>query len=300
MRENMELLRWLETAVSGIRFKPDRAEVRAELLAHVEDKTLDLMRIFPNIDPDEAQERALAGMGDPEELKISLAKIHRPWLGYLWQVSRVLTVVLLVLTLILWGSRAVENWKARYADQKYNQENGYDWNYVDECYESGIDPWRADGPYPAKDDGTIRTPLASLHPESSVWTGGYRFRLERAGLFCFQDGTEDPGEWWLFCEARALGLPWEPMSVEVISRLRAVDSTGRTYASSYEVYDLMLDHEGHVMVNSGGTAGLEQSFDLDIIGITPGAEWIRLEYDYAGTRWSLTIPLEAEGGGADG
>ncbi len=28
MRENMALLRWLETAVSGIRFKPDRLAVR--------------------------------------------------------------------------------------------------------------------------------------------------------------------------------------------------------------------------------------------------------------------------------
>ena len=61
MRENMALLRWLETAVSGIRFKPDRLAVRAELYAHLEDKALDLMRIFPDIDPDEARDRALAG-----------------------------------------------------------------------------------------------------------------------------------------------------------------------------------------------------------------------------------------------
>ena len=66
MRENMALLRWLETAVSGIRFKPDRLAVRAELYAHLEDRTLDLLRIFPDMDPDEARDRALSTMGDAE------------------------------------------------------------------------------------------------------------------------------------------------------------------------------------------------------------------------------------------
>lgn len=101
MRENMALLRWLETAVSGIRFKPDRLAVRAELYAHLEDKTLDLIRIFPDIDPDEARDRALAGMGDAEELKKKLEKIHRPWLGYLWTASRFLVWALLALCLVL-------------------------------------------------------------------------------------------------------------------------------------------------------------------------------------------------------
>lgn len=292
--------KWLDTAVSGIRFGPDRAAVRKELLQHIEDKTADLRRIFPDIPEDEAADRALAGMGEAEELKISLAKVHRPWLGYLWQASRVLAAVLLALTLFLYGGRALDNWEARYEIQKNLQENGYyDLDYADECYKSGIDPWRADGPCP-KEDGTTRTPLAALRPEDSVRAGGYRFRMERAGLFQFQHGPEDPGYWRLFGEARALGLPWEPVQEAVLWRLRAVDSAGNQYASSHEVYDLNLDHEGYVVVNGNGSAGLEQSFDVQIIDITPGAEWIRLEYDYMGTQWSLTIPLESDGGKADG
>ena len=38
---------WLDRATAGIRFKPDREEVRAELEAHLEDKALDFQRIFP-------------------------------------------------------------------------------------------------------------------------------------------------------------------------------------------------------------------------------------------------------------
>lgn len=294
MRDSIAVRKWLDIAASGVRFAPDRETVKAELMEHIEDKTADLIRIFPDMEEKDAQERALAAMGDPEELKISLAKVHRPWLGYLWQASRVLAAVLLVLTLFLCGMKTLENWKARYENQKNIQENGYhDFDYVNECYKSGIDPWRADGPYP-KEDSVIRTPLAALRPEGSVRAGGYRFRMERAGLFHFRNGPGDPGYWRLFGEARALGLPWEPVQGAVLWRLRAVDSAGNQYASSHEVYNLHLDHEGYVMVNSNGSAGLEQSFDVEIIGITPGAEWIRLEYDHMGTQWSLTIPLEVE------
>ena len=44
--------RWLDTAVSGIRFGLDQREVRAELEGHIEDKMADLKRIFPDIPPD--------------------------------------------------------------------------------------------------------------------------------------------------------------------------------------------------------------------------------------------------------
>ena len=68
--------------------RPDREEVRAELSAHLEDKALDFQRIFPGLTEEEAQERAAAEMGDPVEIGKELAKIHRPWLGYLWRASQ--------------------------------------------------------------------------------------------------------------------------------------------------------------------------------------------------------------------
>lgn len=103
----MEQKSWLDTAVSGIRFGPDRRAVREELEGHIEDKIADFRRIFPGISDEEARVRALAGMGDPEELKLSLAKIHRPWLGRLWTASRwALWVTLLALNLVALGTRS--------------------------------------------------------------------------------------------------------------------------------------------------------------------------------------------------
>ena len=68
-RQLNKMQQWLDTAVGGIRFGPDRKEVRAELQAHLEDKTADLQRIFPDISPEEAEAWAIGEMGDAEELR---------------------------------------------------------------------------------------------------------------------------------------------------------------------------------------------------------------------------------------
>ena len=88
---------WLDKATEGIRFGPDRKAVRAELDAHLDDKIQDLQRIFPDLSAWEATQMALSGMGDPEEIGRELAKLHKPWLGYLWRASQItLGVVLAV------------------------------------------------------------------------------------------------------------------------------------------------------------------------------------------------------------
>lgn len=286
---------WLDTAVSGIRFGPDRKAVRAELEGHMEDKMAGLRRVFPDIPEDEARDRALAGMGDAWALKKELAKVHRPWLGYLWRASQALAAVTLALVLFLYGGRAAENYHPPQTDGQPPYSD-----YVEKCYQSGIDPFRADGPYPAKGGDVIRTPLAALRPEGSAQAGGYRFRVKQAGLFRFQDNPEDLGKWWLFCQLRAMGPPWAPVSQNALWHLRAVDSSGREYASSYEVYDLRQEHVGYVMTNLCSGSWPEARIDLTIFDIPPGTEWIRLEYDRLGVQWSLTIPLTAEGGGRNG
>ena len=49
--------RWLELATFRIAFIPDRKAVRAELEEHLEDKALDLQRIFPDLTAEEAKEQ---------------------------------------------------------------------------------------------------------------------------------------------------------------------------------------------------------------------------------------------------
>ena len=61
MVQTSEGRRWLDRAAAGIRSRPDREAVRAELEAHLEDKEADLRRIFPDMTPEEAEECILKG-----------------------------------------------------------------------------------------------------------------------------------------------------------------------------------------------------------------------------------------------
>lgn len=97
---------WLDTAVKKIRFKPDRKQVRKELEEHIEDKALDLQRIFPDMTREEAQERAVSNMGDPAEVGKELAKVHKPWLGYAWLASKVLLVFVLTVIFLFFVNGA--------------------------------------------------------------------------------------------------------------------------------------------------------------------------------------------------
>lgn len=95
----LDSFQWLYIATRGIRFKPDRAAVRRELEAHLEDKRADLQRIFPDLSPEEAERRAVASMGDAWQVRERLARIHKPWLGYLWVASKWAAVVLVLIFL---------------------------------------------------------------------------------------------------------------------------------------------------------------------------------------------------------
>ena len=119
--------RWLETATAGIPFGPDRRAVRRELEEHLEDKARDLQRIFPDLTREAALERACAGMGDAAEVGRALARVHRPWLGYLWRASQVLLALALVWLAVVviplaWGQLAPREQEAVAPDWTYEAE----------------------------------------------------------------------------------------------------------------------------------------------------------------------------------
>lgn len=91
---------WQDAVVEQVRFWPDRAKIAEELAAHYEDHVKDLERI--GYDRALAQERALTAMGDPVEVGKAMDKAHRPWLGWLWMVSKWTAVAcVFVLTIMI-------------------------------------------------------------------------------------------------------------------------------------------------------------------------------------------------------
>jgi len=77
---------WLDEATQKIRFTPDRDAVRRELAAHIEDLTDHYAAAGAS--PEEAEAQALTEMGSASDIAAELGRIHRPWWGWLWQVSR--------------------------------------------------------------------------------------------------------------------------------------------------------------------------------------------------------------------
>ena len=124
---------WLNTAVSGIRFGPDRKAVEEELRGHFEDKVADLQRIF-HISQEEAEEMALERMGNAEKIGREMAKIHKPWLGYLWEMSRVLAWLCIILAVVL---AIGGNWENPFFDGKparsYEEPVGLEPEQVEVC-----------------------------------------------------------------------------------------------------------------------------------------------------------------------
>jgi len=71
---------YLETMLSQIRCKKARPYISDEIRGHIEDQTAD--NISQGMNPAEAEEKAVADMGDPIEVGISLDRIHRPRMAW--------------------------------------------------------------------------------------------------------------------------------------------------------------------------------------------------------------------------
>lgn len=103
---------WRQTVLERVRFAPDRPAISKELTAHYEDHVRDLERL--GYETDLARERALQAMGDAETVGAALDLAHKPWLGWLWRLSRWLLCGLLVMTvavLVFSRERFQQGWE---------------------------------------------------------------------------------------------------------------------------------------------------------------------------------------------
>lgn len=271
--------RWLDTAVSGIRFGPDQRAVRAELEGHLEDKTADLRRIFPDIPEEEARTRALGSMGDPEELKISLARVHRPWLGYLWRASQVLLAVLLLMA--VWNQAGI---RGAFSD-------GYVSNYLEwrEAYGERF-PDGLEGPAP--EWGEVLAVGAGAEP---VTVGDYTFSVQRAS-FLRTDGRDGDCCWLVFTLRGEGSVPWALPGEDLGRWVQVTDSEGRIYRGRENP-----DREGRSQVDCGWSEHglLWREYEGTVFLYLPGegttverpsaAEGFQVEFDNGTARFSIPV-----------
>lgn len=255
---------WLNAATRGIRFGPDRVEVRAELFAHLEDKQADLRRIFPDMTRGEAERRALESMGDPEELGRELANIHKPWLGYLWVVSRWAAVLaaLAIAANILLGGSWLEDVRWRMEDWLDNSESAA---ISRALYEDGEPQWEGER-------------LAVYAPEAEARLGRCTISVPRAAMW------EEQGKNVLYLELRlSYDLPWE-RSEAPLSYLRAGDDRGTPYG----------ERQGYTSRGLPQTGLRWISVNMMVEDVPRDLEYVTLRY-LPGTKLDLRVDLKEVG-----
>lgn len=89
---------WCHAATILIRYKPDRKAVHKELREHLDDAYE--AGIAKGLTEEEAEAKALQSMGKAHDLAPQLAAVHKPFWGYVIQVSQITLIILLVLSLI--------------------------------------------------------------------------------------------------------------------------------------------------------------------------------------------------------
>ncbi len=190
------LERWLAQATCGIKFGPDRRTVSSELREHIEDKLCDIRRIYPDMTQAAVLERALSQMGDAEEIGRELAKIHRPWLGYLWRATQVLLVCMLVAATLL-----IEDWP--------------DWSGS-----YSVEPFLFPERLPMDTEwGEVRAIGAGAE---IIEVGGYTFEVSRASVFVRSEGNSI----LLFTLRVHTHRPWELPDRDVCHWISVSDSAG--------------------------------------------------------------------------
>lgn len=267
---------WLNTAVRGIRFGPDRWAVEAELRAHIEDKAADLTRIFPDMTPEEAEARALSEMGDAEEIGKELAKIHKPWLGYLWVCSLgALWLLILAIALTFWWNGA-----SKYLPLVSNSS----------YFSEGVEEFVAAAWFP--EGGVARAEVAAPPPVS---VGGYTFSVEEAALL----GAEAPGKagedrrFLYVILAVTHRRPWESIA-GLTGHLWAEDDRGRRIASAAEIENLRLAEDYMMGRTLLSRTVFRERYEFLIPVSDAAAERIDLRYTRMGADLTIPILLEEE------
>ena len=191
---NQDFQAWCKAATKLIRYAPDREAVRAELQAHLEDHYDAL--IARGTDPETAAEQTLASMGSAMEIAPELGKIHRPWLGYLYNGTLALAVMLW-LGMLLVGTNLLPY---------YN---------LAEVLNLGM----------SQSEMTVDTQSVAYvrQQDAAVFADGYHVQVVET--------IRVPEEGYLFIEIKVAKT--DRFGLVALDHLWAVDDLGNTYASSY-------------------------------------------------------------------
>ena len=87
----MDIKSFLTTVCNEIKYKPIRENISEELKGHIEEAKEEF--ISKGFEPQEAEEKAVEGMGEAEDIGKKLNKVHKPKLDW-----KLLILVIILIT----------------------------------------------------------------------------------------------------------------------------------------------------------------------------------------------------------
>lgn len=246
--------RWCREVTEQVRFKPDREKIRDELISHIEDRIDELKS--SGLTEEEAETRAVEAMGDPVAIGRQLDSVHKPWLGWLWRISRWLLWAALFGTLlfvILF------------------------WDETLSFYDSNMN-WKNDSYFDVTFSSVEESELRDVHAEGSLDYLSFtvdKVRRSQDGRLMIRYQVRQP---WYLPEHWG-GVLW---------RLYLSDGTGNRWEYHNRHPDAEFDYSIWAHDQDGWRSW---SYILALYGVPEDAPWIDLCYDYGGRKMTIRIDL---------
>ncbi|MCB8814615.1 permease prefix domain 1-containing protein [Desulfosporosinus shakirovi] len=92
--------KFIEDILSYVKFSFDRFAIKTELESHLLDKIEDYTEAGQ---AEDAEESAITDMGDAQEIGLELNKQHNPLVGWIWMLTRLAVVLLVIVDLFFVG-----------------------------------------------------------------------------------------------------------------------------------------------------------------------------------------------------
>lgn len=274
---------------SFVRFWPDHDAITAELTAHMEDHRDALLERDPALSPEEAEERAVAAMGDPEALGRELDKSHNPlpgWFQILFRVSVRTGLVLLLVFCFL--PKATDLFDLITDPPLYNDD---DTGVIVEHYDQ------------------VEV-LADYRPENTAcYLEHYTFSVERVLVTPREHSVTGEPALRVSVLLKAVHPNPSLRSPRISGWLWAEDNLGNRYPginqfeAAEQLHDLYPEQApAPVLSTTMGGTSLQTPFvtyyDVYITDVDPEAAQLTLRFDRYG-EIQLSFPLSLKGGGAD-
>jgi hypothetical protein len=263
---------WCRVAVKGIKYRPDRDAVHAELYEHLEDRYESFR--CRGLAHEESIDKTLEAMGSAEELAPLLAKAHRPFWAYMLWVSRVLLIIAIAITVLPLGQFIRENNTINASFGTLNLFHEYD-------------PY-ADSEYIGEFKSAKR--MLYLEPNCTARIDSYTVRVTKAAQWRHDLTNWGPNDWFYIRLEATNPFPWEELDQNIAGFFWAEDSLGNHYYSNVE--RTYTYNESYVAGYRKISGLFSHIVELTLVKpVSQDARWIDLHYDRDGRNFVLRIDL---------